>query len=169
MPDVSGQARSASRTRSTGSPTRRHARQGDAAGDGGGGLVRSAWAAVALCVVIFTGADSYAEAGGRAVPSDELVPTPSELSLAPACVIRVERWVDSCIEESQWSNQEALEDVADDVVDLDQFSLSRRHRDKDHLVYRSSEGFGPQFSFVVVEPRTRAFNLGLHLRFEYAF
>ncbi len=98
--------------------------------------------------------------------------TPAKLSgrgPASGCSIHVERWEGSCFQKTTEPDRGALDRVLGIVVDFDRFSLARRQRDRDHLAYRSSETFGPQFSHVVMEPRTRAFNLGLHLRFEYAF
>ncbi len=173
MRDEPGESRSRDRTWTAGSPTRRDAAPYCPAGWGRSGLPRGAWTTFALCVLIFTGTESYAEVERHTVRSAAgQVSTPDEQSgvgLPPGCKIRIERWEDSCIEETTGPHGDDLDRLEEVVVDFDQFSLARRQRDKDHLVYRSSEAFGPQFSLVVVEPRTRAFNLGLHLRFEYAF
>ncbi len=173
MRDEPGESRSRDRTWTAGSPTRRDAAPYCPAGWGRPGLPRGAWTTFALCVLIFTGTESYAEVGRHTVRSAAgQVSTPDEQSsvgLTPGCKIRIERWEESCIEKITQPDEDALDRVEEVVVDLDRLSLARRQRDKDHLVYRSSDAFGPRFSLIVVEPRTRAFNLGLHLRFDYAF
>ncbi len=136
-------------------------------------VLRSSLTVLALCVAVFTGTESHAEAWEATASSGaKPVTTPAEASApgrATGCDIRVERWKDSCIEETRRPEEKPLDREPEMVVEFDRVSPASRQRDKDHLVYQSSKAFGPQFSLVVVEPRTRAFNLGLHLRFEYAF
>lgn len=173
MVDESRERRSQDRTWSAGSATPPDAGQHGIAGHGRARLFPIGWLAISLCVGILTGSATYAEAGttARVRRADSVTPTAerSPTLLPPGCDIRIERWEESCIENPGQADADASDPVPDVVVDLDRFSLARQQRDKDHLVYRSSKASGPQFSVVVVEPRTRAFNLGLHLRFEYAF